>query len=691
MKKIGAIIYSFLILASCGQNENKNLKSQASKNNSEIIRKIHLDFHTKPDVNGVGSNFDPDMFAEMLQSAHVNYIATPGKCQFGNTYFNTRLGQTHPGLVKSDLFPATVAACVKRGIKVQAYFTLGLDDVTAARHPDWRQKYKNGNYAAWGAKHICFASPYVDEVVIPEVLEMIDRCPEISGFWFDICLYCDGAFYSPSFEHAAREKLGILASNDNARWRLARQLIRESCLKIDNAVKSRLPEAENYFNSLVTPGEPENILLQPIQEVENPILFGGPDKMTVDARWLRWHGRPVIGLVSRFQGPWMDPGNLRTQDQLLFDVSRTVALGCQVSMGDHRQPDGMLDAEVYKRIAPLYSTLEQCEKWLIGAKPCREAVLVGDIESGSPQILSRFTSVTEQAARILEELGIQFDIATVEEEWPETKLIILPGESSTSPKLPARLEKYIAEGGSVLAMGKTVNGMEKLFGVKIRHAITESSQLNIKTDGAGQISTSNTQLGGHFLHLRKELDSVATFYQLIQKEANDITELPGVTVLADRVLPISTTPPCAGKQILGPFIVQNGKVIYSAAPLFNEVAATGADEPERIIGLLCERLLDHRLVKHNGGSSVTANLHFNQYGYSLHLLNWAIGRWDRRNPTAVFPRLGAIDVEVFSGKPIHSIKLQPSDQLISFTQENGICRFTVPSLHVWQLISLETK
>lgn len=176
-------------------------------------RKIHLDFHTAKDVKRVGEAFDAEAFADMLASAHVNVLATPGRCQYGFTYYDTTVGCPHPGLVRPDLFPETVRACVGRGIAVQAYFTLGLDDVTAEQHPEWRQRYENGTYASWGAKHMCFASPYVDEVVIPAVLEMLERCPGICGFWFDICLYCDGAFYSEGFEEQAQLRLGEQASD----------------------------------------------------------------------------------------------------------------------------------------------------------------------------------------------------------------------------------------------------------------------------------------------------------------------------------------------------------------------------------------------------------------------------------------------------------------------------------------------
>ena len=272
-----------------------------------MIRKIHLDFHTRPEVEGVGAGFDPELFAETLANAQVNYLATPGKCDFGNTYFAARVGHPHPHLAMPELFPATVRACAARGISVQAYYCLAMDEYVATQHPDWAQRYQDGTCPTWGMPLLCFASPYIDEVVIPGVVEMIERCPGIVGFWFDICLYISRAFYSSWFEQAARTRLGAEADDEMARWGLARSLIRECCQRVDAVVQQHLPGAENYFNTLVVPGEPQNILLQPFQEVENPILFGGPEPMTAGIRWLRAHNARTIGLVSRFQGPWIRP------------------------------------------------------------------------------------------------------------------------------------------------------------------------------------------------------------------------------------------------------------------------------------------------------------------------------------------------------------------------------------------------
>jgi len=632
------------------------------------MRKIHLDFHTPADVTRVGSAFDPAVFADTLARAHVTGLVTPGKCQFGYTYFDTHLSTPHPGLARADLFPATVRACVERGVQVQAYFTLGLDEVIANEHPEWRQWYQDGTYAHWDSKHICFASPYADTVVIPQALEMLERCPGLCGFWFDISLYCDGAFYSESFERAARERLGARAEDRRERWQLGRQLIRECCQRIDTAIQARLPGAVNYFNSLTVPGEAGNIPLQAFQEVEQPVLFGSPEGMQAHVRWLRGQQAPVIGLVSRFQGPWMDYGTLRTPDQLRFDVGRVLSLTNHVSMGDHRHPDGTLDREVYRRIGDVYAEAEACAPWLDDARPCREAGLLTEIQRGTA-FFPALTEETLHAARVLEELGVQFDLFEVESDLPDLPLLIWPGTQPATPALRAQLERHLANGAALLAMDAAGEGLEELFGI-------QSWQETVEKE---------------FFLLSPEFDTAA-FAHVITRPAHRFVAAPATTMLAARYPSWCTQPPCPERTPSGPAIIQHGRAIYSAVPLFAEHQATGTPFPLVVIDMLIDRLLPAgRMIRHTAGPTVAAHLHRVPQGYTVHLLHWALDRWGRQvNPTAVFPLLGPITVTVRIPASVRQVTLEPSGAPLDFSREDDRYTFTIPAMRVWQVIGIQT-
>lgn len=664
-----------------------------------MLRKIHLDFHTAPETENIGRHFNPERFADTLAKAHVNYLATPGKCHFGHVYYDAQVAVPHPHLAEPEMFPRTVTACLQRGIRTQAYWTLGLDATRAQMNPEWRQTFADGTYAHWGHyKHMCFASPYVDEVVLPEVLECLTRCPGIVGFWFDIALYVDGAFYSENFNRLAAGRLGDKSHDVQARWDLARTMVREKCLRIDAAIKEVLPGAENFFNTLVNPAEPQNLGLVHLNEIENPILFNGPEKMTAGIRWLRGQGVPTIGLVSRFQDPWSDPGTLRTVDQMRFDVARTVALGCAVSMGDHRYPDGHLEPEVYRRLAPVYGDVAAIEGLLDQAQPLAEALLVGSVDraAGHGLLAPALTSLTKHAARVLEELGIQFDIATTADPWPETDCIICLGEEPTAPEMLKRLETHCAGGGAVLAMDHAIEGAGDFFPAAV--VPWEAPQTGAVTDmsSIGHVSAVGSDTGdagpaGDFIRMPPEFGGENVPY-LLSQPARILQTVEVAEVLAWRHPPVSARPPFASSQADSPLIAQKGRVTYCSPNLFAEAIRSGSPQPGLIVDAMLSRLLPARLVEHDAGPAVAAHLHAVPDGRLLHLVHWSLDRWEKQvNSSTVFPTLADITVSVQVEGNVRHVYCQPQREELSFAQNGNVATFTLPGLHIWKVVHIEVE
>jgi hypothetical protein len=50
------------------------------------FRQVHLDYHTSPDIEGIGAEFDAEEFASTLEKASVDSVTCFAKCHHGMLY-----------------------------------------------------------------------------------------------------------------------------------------------------------------------------------------------------------------------------------------------------------------------------------------------------------------------------------------------------------------------------------------------------------------------------------------------------------------------------------------------------------------------------------------------------------------------------------------------------------------------------
>ena len=133
------------------------------------FRQVHLDFHTSEQISGIGAEFDPAAWAEMLIDAHVDSITCFARCHHGMIYYDTQAHpeRRHPHLAR-NLLADQIEAAHARDIRVPIYTTVQWDYYTAQHEPQWLQvapdgaiqgqkPYEPGFYAK-----LCLNSPYVD-------------------------------------------------------------------------------------------------------------------------------------------------------------------------------------------------------------------------------------------------------------------------------------------------------------------------------------------------------------------------------------------------------------------------------------------------------------------------------------------------------------------------------------------------
>ena len=111
----------------------------------KAIRQVHLDFHTSPDIEGIGSRFSKENFQEALKKGKVDSITVFAKCHHSLCYYPTDIGIRHPHL-DFDLTGAMVDAAHEIGVRAPIYITAGWSEADAINYPEWRAISKDGKY-----------------------------------------------------------------------------------------------------------------------------------------------------------------------------------------------------------------------------------------------------------------------------------------------------------------------------------------------------------------------------------------------------------------------------------------------------------------------------------------------------------------------------------------------------------------
>ena len=111
-------------------------------------RQIHLDFHTSEHIPLIGSDFDPEQFAETARKACISSMTVFARGHHGWLYYPSKAFPelVHPNLAYRNLLPDQVRALHRVGIKAPVYITVQWDYHHAVTRPEWLIRKKDGSH-----------------------------------------------------------------------------------------------------------------------------------------------------------------------------------------------------------------------------------------------------------------------------------------------------------------------------------------------------------------------------------------------------------------------------------------------------------------------------------------------------------------------------------------------------------------
>lgn len=216
---------------------------------------LHFDFHAMPG-DEVGSIVDIASIEEMLDATRPDMIQVDSKGHPGISSYMTKAG-THAEVMHMDVLKTWRELTAKRGIRLYAHHSGLFDQLATELHPDWARVDAEGNPTP-GA--VSAFSPYADELLIPQLLEM--AAYGVEGAWVDGDEWRCFVDYSHWATDAYREETGKsapLPGEDGyaAYCEFCREGFRRYVARYIAAVKEKYPAFEITSNWMYTHTMPE--------------------------------------------------------------------------------------------------------------------------------------------------------------------------------------------------------------------------------------------------------------------------------------------------------------------------------------------------------------------------------------------------------------------------------------------------
>jgi len=408
-------------------------------------RAIHFDFHSMPGCTDICRDWDASHFIDTLLAAKVEFVNFFAKCNRGFCYYPSKLGSVYPGL-QIDLLGEVVKACNSAGIKVSAYFNVGLSHEQALRHRDWcvvnakGQVYEFDKMDHW-FRLMCFNSGYR-----PYILSLVDevlRSYELDGLIFD-SMNVPPCWGIECIE--GMEELGLDPKSQADCEKYAHHNKLDMQQALEKLALSHNPALLRYYLGIESCFQPTHVELEVL-----PQGGWGYDYLPSRIRYIRTLGKPYSTMTGRFQRSWADLGGLRPEAALFYDCANSVANGGACCIGDHLHPRAALLEAVYKPIKAVYQRLAKLDEWCDAAKSEVDmAILVSWLRPTTCRPEEPMHTLAG-ASRMLLEAGFQYDVVDAEAELGKYKVLFLPDEVRLSAALAEKLQQYLAGGGKIVS------------------------------------------------------------------------------------------------------------------------------------------------------------------------------------------------------------------------------------------------
>lgn len=647
-------------------------------------RLVHLDFHTSPEITGIGSRFDKKKFADALKAGHVESITLFAKCHHGLCYYPTKVGRMHPHLA-FDLVGAEMEAAHEIGVLAPVYITAGWSAGDADTHPEWVMKRRDGtpiatpNYktedpdaplghCAW--QLLCLNDGSYAQHIYDITEEICTRYARLDGLFYDICTNGKACFCDEC--RAGMKEMGLDAESDadaHEYFVLKHRAFMQKCTDILHRYH---PDATIFFNGTVGLYSPEYHEFDSQYEMENlPTAWGGYNSLALRAKVFSHMDKPVVGMTGKFHRDWGEFGGFKTKEALKYEVAAMAMYGAAASVGDHLHPDGEPEGETYRNIGYAYAYAEQIAPYSFGGKVASRLGIYPSTD------VKNYES-NEGISTMLQEAALDFDVVH-DNNFSDFDTVILPAGTRLDETGKAALAAYLHSGGKLLLEADALveNG---------------SFALDLGFSYLGAPESDNDYV------LAPEVCDAPI---LCNHPAHRVAPSAG-ECLAEVLPPYFNrtlrhycghkNTPHDKSAARTPAILTRGNVVYSAHPLSRQYFEYGSIYHKRIFLSALARVYTRPILTVTGlmsGGRVSLIAQEKERRYALHLL---YGVPTKRGNTEVIedlPPIYNVGVSLSLPRTVTRVFLPLSGEELPFSEKEGKVTFTVPRFACHTVVVIE--
>ena len=406
----------------------------------------------------------------------------------------------------------------------------------------------------------------------------------------------------------------------------------------------------------------------------------------VSAKYMRNFGKECLGLTSRFHTEWGDFHAFRNEAAMEYEVFSMLAHGCKCTIGDQMDYWGKLNTDMYKQIGRVYKSVEEKEPWCENAKPISEIGVFTAEEFYATGVAGHIPGASEGVARLLMELGYQFDFIDSTLDFDKYRLLILPDVIPVDEELRDKLSTYLKKGGKLLVSYQS--------GLDRAHQKFMIPELAVVYKGEAPYSPD-------FIWPKEHLSKDLADAEHVMYDKGTLVEATDEAVFVQKVIPpvfnrtyehfCSHLHSPSGRKEAYPGIVETENTAYFIHPIFTTYQNWAPAWFKKLFRNELERLLPDPIIQHDGPSTTQVTvLEQNQENRKIvHVLHYVPVKKCKNLEIVedVIP-LYNLKITMNEDRKVRDIYTVPDRQKIVYEQNGSELDFTVKEVNGHQMIAI---